>query len=67
MKRYQDVGLDVDKAQEKLRVFFGWSNTSNMPRLNAKAYFETTLAEVWDEKFDTFVDAVRQINPEREH
>lgn len=67
MKRYQDVGLDVDKAQEKLRVFFGWSKTSNMPRLYAKAYFETTLAEVWDEKFDTFVDAVRQINPEREH
>ncbi|MDH0614131.1 MULTISPECIES: tyrosine-type recombinase/integrase [unclassified Agrobacterium] len=64
MKRYQDSGLDVDKAQEKLRVFFGWSRTSNMPRLYAKAYFETTLAEVWDEKFDTFVDALRDINPE---
>lgn len=67
MKRYQDAGLDVDKAQEKLRVFFGWSKTSNMPRLYAKAYFETTLAEVWDEKFDTFVDALRRINPERDH
>lgn len=33
MKRYQDAGLDVDKAQEKLRVFFGWLKTSNMPRL----------------------------------
>ncbi|MDX1011303.1 tyrosine-type recombinase/integrase [Sinorhizobium medicae] len=65
MKRYQDAGLDVDKAQEKLRVFFGWSKTSSMPRLYAKAYFETTLDEVWDEKFDTFVDALRGINPER--
>ncbi|WP_274629035.1 tyrosine-type recombinase/integrase [Arvimicrobium flavum] len=67
MKRYQDAGLDVDKAQEKLRVFFGWSKKSNMPRLYAKAYFETPLAEVWDEKFDTYVDALRRINPERDH
>jgi integrase len=67
MKRYQDSGLDIDRAQEKLRVFFGWSKTSNMPRLYAKAYFETSLAEVWDEKFGTFVDALRHINPEREH
>jgi Phage integrase family. len=66
MKRYQDTGLDLDKAQEKLRVFFGWSKTSSMPRLYAKAYFETTLAEVWDEKFDTFVDALRRINPKRQ-
>ncbi len=66
MRRYQDAGLDLDRAQEKLRVFFGWSRTSNMPRLYAKAYFETSLAEVWDEKFDTFVEALRRINPERE-
>ncbi|MET3757109.1 MULTISPECIES: tyrosine-type recombinase/integrase [Rhizobium] len=64
MKRYQDSGLDFDKAQEKLRVFFGWSKTSNMPRLYARAYFETSLAEVWDEKFDHFVDALRRTVPE---
>ncbi|MCA1409396.1 tyrosine-type recombinase/integrase [Ensifer sp. IC3342] len=67
MRRYEDAGLDLDKAQEKLRVFFGWSKTSNMPRLYAKAYFEPSLAEVWDEKFDTFLDALRRINPERDH
>lgn len=64
MRRYQDSGLDIDKAQEKLRVFFGWSRTSNMPRLYAKAYFETSLAEVWDEKFDHFIDALRRTVPE---
>ncbi len=64
MRRYQDVGNDLDKAQEKLRVFFGWSKDSPMPRLYAKAYFETSLAEVWDETFNHFVDALRQIVPE---
>lgn len=63
MRRYQDAGMSVDKAQEKLRVYFGWSKNSAMPRLYAKAYFETTLAEVWDEKFDTFVDALRRTVP----
>ncbi|MEF0941074.1 tyrosine-type recombinase/integrase [Rhizobium sp. BR 362] len=67
MRRYQDAGMDVDKAQEKLRVFFGWSKSSNMPRLYAKAYFETSLAEVWDEKFDTFVDALRRTIPENNY
>lgn len=66
MKRYQDAGHDIDQAQEKLRTFFGWSKASHMPRLYAKAYFETRLAEVWDEKFDTFVDALRRANPEGE-
>jgi integrase len=66
MRRYQDAGMDVDKAQEKLRVFFGWAKSSNMPRLYAKAYFETSLAEVWNEKFDTFVDALRRTIPEKD-
>jgi integrase len=64
MRRYQDAGNELDKAQEKLRGFFGWSKESNMPRLYAKAYFETSLAEVWDEKFDLFVDALRRTVPE---
>ncbi|NRQ18469.1 tyrosine-type recombinase/integrase [Ensifer sesbaniae] len=67
MRRYQEAGVDVEKAQEKLRIFFGWSKASSMPRLYAKAYLETSLAEVWDEKFGTFVEALRSINPERDH
>ncbi|WP_157628277.1 hypothetical protein [Ensifer sp. BR816] len=64
MRRYQDAGNDLDKAQEKLRTFFGWSKKSDMPRLYAKAYFETALAEVWNEKFENFVDALRRTVPE---
>lgn len=67
MRRYQDAGMELDKAQEKLRVFFGWSKSSNMPRLYARAYFETSLAEVWDEKFETFVDVLRRTLPEHHH
>ncbi|WP_157628312.1 tyrosine-type recombinase/integrase [Ensifer sp. BR816] len=67
MRRYQEAGVDVEMAQEKLRIYFGWSKESNMPRLYAKAYYETSLAEVWDEKFGTFVEALRSINPERDH
>lgn len=67
MRRYQDAGNDLDKAQEKLRTFFGWSKKSDMPRLYAKAYFETSLAEVWDEKFDNFLDALRRSVPETPH
>jgi hypothetical protein len=67
IRRYQDAGMELDKAQEKLRVFFGWSKSSNMPRLYARAYFETSLAEVWDEKFETFVDALRRTLPEHHH
>ena len=60
MRRYQDTGDDLNRAMEKLRLFFGWSPQSDMPRLYARAYFETELAEVWNEKFDRFVDALRR-------
>jgi integrase len=59
MKLYRARGDDLDTAVEKLRSYFGWSRTSEMPRLYAKAYFETSQDEVWGEKFDDFVNAVR--------
>ncbi|RWX20055.1 site-specific recombinase [Rhizobium hidalgonense] len=64
MKRYEEDGIAIDKAQEKLRKFFGWSKTSEMPLLYAAAYFDTTHDEVWREKFDRFVNSLRAINPE---
>jgi integrase len=60
MQRYQDAGDDLDRAMEKLRLFFGWSPESDVPRRYARAYFETKLAEFWNEKFDQFVDALRR-------
>jgi integrase len=67
MRRYQDAGHDVDRAQEKLRLYFGWTPESQMPRLYARAFFETRFEEVWNEGFDTFVDALRRTSPENLH
>jgi integrase len=60
---YVSAGLELDLAIEKLRVFFGWSPGSPMPRYYARAYFETKLAEIWEEKFDDYVDVIRRVVP----
>lgn len=61
LARYTAAGHDLDTAIGKLRRFFGWSVTSTMPMRYAAAYFETTLAEVWNETFDNFVDTLRDL------
>lgn len=61
LARYRAQGDDLDSAIEKLRVFFGWSHTSEMPRHYARAYFETGLQEVWEDNYDTFVETIKQL------
>jgi|AGTN01.1.fsa_nt_gi Phage integrase family. len=61
LTRYMEHGNDLNTAMGKLRRFFGWSITSKMPRHYAAAYFETRLAEVWNESFDCFVDTLRDL------
>ena len=58
---YREAGIGLDEAVEKLRVFFGWSRSSEMPRKYARAYFESTMNDVWDESFDSFVQTVRRV------
>ncbi|MEO3430141.1 site-specific integrase [Pelagibius sp. CAU 1746] len=65
LAKYVSGGVDLDTAIEKLRVFFGWSPTSQMPRHYARAYFETSLADVWNESFDSYVDALRGLTGEK--
>jgi integrase len=64
LARYRAAGYDLDEAIEKLRGFFGWSRTSEMPRHYARAYFETSLDDVWNENFDSFVETLRGISGE---
>lgn len=64
LARYVEHGHDLDTAIGKMRRFFGWSMTSNMPRHYAAAYFETKLAEVWNESFDCFVETLRHLTGE---
>ena len=54
-------GDNLDTAINKLRVFFGWSETSQMPRHYARAYFESGLADVWNDSYDTFVETLRDL------
>ncbi|GLF74901.1 hypothetical protein VNPA152080_63310 [Pseudomonas aeruginosa] len=57
-----ESGLDLDTAVEKLRVFFGWSASSEMPRLYARAYFESVHADVWSDKYDKIVSTLRELD-----
>jgi len=46
-----------------LRAFFGWSPTSDMPKLYARAYYEARLVEIWQGGVDAPVDALRRLAP----
>jgi len=61
LTKYRNSGLDLDTSVEKLRAYFGWSAGSAMPRHYARAYFESTLADVWNDSFDSFVASLRQL------
>ncbi len=54
-------GDSMDEALQKMRVFFGWSRSSNMPRKYARAVFEDRLALVWNNAFDARVAMLRAL------
>lgn len=51
-------GRSLDEAYDILRLFFGWSRSSDMPRRYASAYFEDQMNSVSDMKLD---DALQRI------
>lgn len=55
-------GDSMDEALQKMRSFFGWSRTSTMPLLYARAVFEERLASIWTEKFDDRVAIIRSLS-----
>lgn len=54
-------GDSVDEAMQKMRTFFGWSKSSEMPRLYARAVFEDRLSSVWNDAFDNRITILRSI------
>lgn len=66
LKQLIDAGTEMELAIQKLRVFFGWSRSSPMPQLYARAYFEDRLTSVWRDSFDLHVNALRQMQGEVE-
>lgn len=62
LTHFLDSGIPMDEAVERLRAFFGWAYASQMPRHYARAYFENRLAAVWQDSFDSHVEALRQLD-----
>lgn len=56
-----DSGDPMDEALQKLRIFFGWSRSSDMPRKYARAVFEDRLASVWSNIMDDRIEILRNI------
>jgi len=54
-------GISEEEALSKLRVFFGWSHGSQMPRHYARAYWESALGHIWDDAFDDHLEALREV------
>lgn len=52
IRAYRNSGIEMDNAEALMRVFFGWSAQSNMPRLYAKAFYVEQLNTFWLEEFD---------------
>lgn len=57
--RYVSLGDELDLATEKLCIFFGWAPSSPMARHYARAYFESSSAELWDETYDRLITTLR--------
>jgi len=63
LSQFKETCISDDEVYEKLRAFFGWSYSSEMPRHYARAYFESRLAAVWHDDFDANVELLRNIAP----
>jgi len=50
---------NIDLATEKLRVFFGWSHDSNMPRHYARSFYESSQADIWNENYNHVITSLR--------
>ncbi|WP_209222110.1 tyrosine-type recombinase/integrase [Thalassospira sp. A3_1] len=67
IRTYVEQGFSLDNAVEKLRVFFGWAPNSQMPRLYARAYFESSHQQIWTENFDNFIQGLTASTGEHDY
>lgn len=54
-------GVEMEDALQRIRTFFGWSRSSDMPLRYARAVFEHRLASVWRNEFDERVEVLRNL------
>jgi hypothetical protein len=58
-QRFMDAGMELEEALHRLRPFFGWKRSSDMPFHYAGAYFAPRHSKVWDETFERSLTALR--------
>lgn len=56
------AGVEMEDALQRLRAFFGWSRTSDMPLRYARAVFEDRMSSVWNADFDDRASVLRSIS-----
>ncbi len=61
LQRFVDGGMELEEAVHRLRPFFGWSRSSEMPYHYARAYFDPMHAAVWEETFNDSLATLRRI------
>lgn len=54
-------GDSMEEALQKMRVFFGWTKNSDMPRKYARAVFEDRISSIWSNAMDDRVEILRNI------
>lgn len=59
LQHFMEAGMEQDEALHRLRPFFGWSRSSEMPFLYARAYFEPRHSRIWEEAFETSLAFLR--------
>lgn len=59
LREFMDEGNDEDTAISRLRVTFGWSRESEMPRHYAAAYYAEPSNQLWDRTFENFVATLK--------
>jgi len=62
LQRFVESGMELEEAVHRLRPFFGWSRSSEMPYHYARAFFDPLHAAVWEETFNDSLASLRGIN-----
>ncbi len=58
---FMQQGGNRELALQRMRAFFGWSRTSDMPELYARAAIQDDLLRTWNDLFERRVRAMRTI------
>lgn len=59
IRAYRKSGYEMDQSEALMRVFFGWSHGSRMPRRYARAFYQEQLSTTWFDKMDQHFETLK--------